>query len=130
MLPGGRVLPEYMSTHQDRWQLGSRDVMMCGSAAIRRCADHVVQEHWYDDSTGLHYFYRTAGVLRWTIRSTAREKTTRDRAKTCMHSLHEEMVESSWHVKAWGTPRWHALSAATSRGRREDISTITRCLRD
>ena len=124
VLPDGRVLPEYLSTRQGQWELGSRDVMMRGGEGIPRCADSVLQEHTYDDTTGSYYFYRKAGVLRWTSHSTTRHKVTRDAPKTCMHSINEEEEESRWHVRSWDNPRWHALSVATTRSRSESTARV------
>jgi hypothetical protein len=130
VLADGRVLPEYLVTHQERWELGARDPLLCGVAAIPRCADGVLQEHWYDDFAGSYYFYRKAGVLRWTVHSTQRLKMTRDARTTCAHDVHEEQEESRWHVRTWADPRWHPLSVATVRGRTEGINTVRRCFRD
>lgn len=127
VLPDGRVLPMHTNTTQDQWELGARDVWICGAEAIPRCADRVVQHHTYDDTTGSYYFYRQAGVLRWTIRSTSRRKVTRDTAKTCMRSIHEEAYESMWHARSWGSPQWYALSEASAVSRDDGMFKITRC---
>ncbi len=126
VLPDGRLLPSYMTTEQP-WRRGQRDVFLCGGQPVPRCADIVTQEHTFDETDSSYYFYRTGGVLRWTLHETARHKTSRDGAKTCMVSSNESAHQVQWHVRSWSDTRWHPLSSSNHKTQSKDVRQAHRC---
>jgi hypothetical protein len=126
VLPDGRMLPSYMRTERP-WRRGERDVFLCGNQPVPRCADHVTQEHTFDETDSSYYFYRTGGILRWTSHETVRRKTSRDGARTCMVSRYESAHQDQWHVRSWSDPRWHLLSSSSHKAQSKDVRKAYRC---